>query len=55
MSNAEKLHAIKHRIASCDPDEVDDFPPRRRFLAAGTWGIKTPGLRHAHPFSGLMA
>jgi hypothetical protein len=38
-----------------DVDDLDDFPPRRRYLTAGTWGIKTPGLRRAHPFEGLMA
>jgi hypothetical protein len=55
LSDAEKLHAIKHGIATGDVDDLDDFPPRRRYLTAGTWGIKTPGLRRAHPFEGLMA
>lgn len=34
-------------------DEIDMFPPRRRVLPAGTWGVFTPGLRRAQPFDGL--
>jgi hypothetical protein len=37
-----------------DQDDFDSWPIERRFIPAGLWGIRTPGLRKAHPFDGLI-
>lgn len=36
-------------------DSIDTWPVRRRFRPAHSWGIRTPGLRRAHPFDGLLS
>lgn len=54
LSDEEKLHALKKRIAWTEEDEIDRFPLVRRWLPVGSWGITTPGLRRATPFDGLL-
>ena len=54
LSAAEIQHAIAIRVLVVD-DETDLWPVVRRHVAAGSWGIKAKGLRHAEPFDGLAA
>jgi hypothetical protein len=50
--SAEEIEvAIKLRLVD-DDDELDLWPPKQRFIPAG-WGIRSKGLRYAHPFDGL--
>lgn len=56
LSWAEAAIALgKKRLDDLDGfDDVDTWPPCRRIVPAGTWGIFAPGLRQAQPFDGLM-
>ena len=58
LSPEEVLFAVNKRLIVKPEnfdDEIDKLPIRRVFRPAGTWGIKSQGLRHAGPFDGLVA
>jgi hypothetical protein len=54
LSAAEIQHGIAIRVLAVD-DETDLWPVVRRFIPAGSWGIKAKGLRCAGPFDWLIA
>jgi len=58
LSADEVLFAVHKKLITqpegFDPDEIDTMPIKRIIRPAGTWGIKTQGLRRADPFDGLM-
>jgi hypothetical protein len=58
LSAEELAFALHKRLIAqpngFDPDEVDIMPVKRIIRPAGTWGIKTQGLRHADPFDWLV-
>ena len=58
LSPEEILFAVHKRLIVKPKgfdDEIDKLPIRRVFRPAGTWGIKSAGLRRATPFDGLIA
>lgn len=54
MSWAEVAVAVKIGLLVDHDEELDDFPIRRAYRPAGSWGIRKPGLRRAGPFDALL-